>query len=158
MFGSATRYGRPPPGLPAQRAVPLPSRPVSFSPVLAHGAPSLHLLSRGSVAIRPYADVIRLQREPDPVLQSQRVDEITRQLQSACPVEYRVLLRLSGLAAVLVGRGPAQYLRADPAVPDRDRPVDLFRHCRVVRHDEHGDADLGIDLAEASEDLVGCLG
>ena len=93
-------------------------------------------------AVRPDADVVGFQGQPDPVAQPECADELARQLQPPGPVQHRVLLRHLGLLPVLIGVRPAEDFGADPPVPDRDRPADVLGHHVVMGDDQYCDAQL----------------
>ncbi len=86
-------------------------------------------------------------------LHAERLGHLARQLDPAGPVQHRVLDRVPGGVAVLVGAVVAERLAAGPAVPDRDRAPDLGRHRRVVGHHEHGHAQLGVGRLQRREHL-----
>ena len=117
------------------------------SPASVAGLPSP---AAGSRAVRPDADVVRLELQPDASLEAQRLDMRPRQLEPARPIEDRVLVA-DHVVVALAGDGPpAQRLAADAPVADGDRPADLLAHQRVVRHDDDRHAQLAVEPRAAA--------
>ena len=104
--------------------------------------------------VRPDPDMVGLQGQQDPVAHAQRLDEVARDLQPPGAVEHRVLLGHVGLLPVLVGRGVAEHLGADPAVPDRYRPADLLGHLLVVGDHQDRHAEVGVGGPQRREHLL----
>ena len=104
--------------------------------------------------IRPHADVIVLELEPDPVRQPQRLDMRPRQLQPPRPIQHRVFGADHVMVALARHRPLAQRLAADPPVADGHGPGDLLAHQRVVRGDHDGHAQVAVEPPEELEDLV----
>ena len=89
--------------------------------------------------------MVLLEPEPDPVLQLERRDVLLRQLEAPGPVEHRELLGDRPVVAVVAELRPAECLGRGPPVADRDRPLDLLRHDRVVGDDDDRRPELLVD-------------
>src|SRR5580704_16873599 len=107
------------------------------------------------VLVRPDADMVGLGPQQDTVAHAERLDHVGRQLDPSRAVEHRVLHRVVGGVAVLVGGRQPQRLAAGPAVPDRDRPPDLRGHGGIVGDDQDGRAQLGVSGLQRGEDVPG---
>src|SRR4029450_8281521 len=114
----------------------------------APGHPGLFL-----VLVGPDADVVLLEGRPEAVLELGRRDVLLRQLQPPGAVEDRELLADRAVVAVVAHLRPAERLGAGPAVADRDRPLDLLRHDRVVGHGNDRRPQLLVDVAKQREHL-----
>jgi hypothetical protein len=115
-------------------------------------------LSRIGGLVRPDADVVRLLLQFDPVAHAETPGHLARELDPARPVQGRVLARVQGGLAPLVGGRVPYRLAARLAVPDRDRPADLGRHRRVMGDHEDRDAEFGVGGLQGGEHVLGGRG
>ena len=93
------------------------------------------------MVVRPDADVVALELEPNAPGEAERLDVRARELEAPGPVEHGVLRGDDLVIALRGDRSVAQDLAADPPVADRDRPVHLVADERVVRGDDDRHAE-----------------